>query len=99
MTNKPASDKTTKAIIPITGMTCTTCAVTIEKGLAETPGVEKADVNFGSEKATIAYNPEKVSLEQIKQTISGLGYAVAAKKSIYLVTGMMCAACSMSKKR
>ena len=93
MSNKPGSEKTTKASIPITGMTCTTCAVTIEKGLAETPGVEKAAVNFGSEKATIAYNPDKVSLEQIKETISGLGYAVATQKSIYLVTGMMCATC------
>jgi Cu+-exporting ATPase len=93
MPDKPESEKNTKASIPITGMTCTTCALTIEKGLAETPGVEHANVNFGSEKASIEYDPRKVSLSKIKETISELGYEVAAKKSIYPVVGMMCATC------
>ena len=65
MAEKPESEKTTKASIPITGMTCTNCAVTIEKGLAETPGVEHATVNFASEKASIEYDPNKVSLDKI----------------------------------
>jgi len=85
--DKPESGKTTKASIPITGMTCTNCAITIEKGLAETPGVEYANVNFGSEKASIAYDPNKVSLSKIKKTISELGYGIATKKSIYPSAG------------
>ena len=93
MPDKPESEKTTKASIPITGMTCTNCAATIEKGLAETPGVEHANVNFTSEKASIAYDPDKVSLEKIKDTISELGYGVATKKSIYPVGGMTCVSC------
>jgi len=36
MAEKPHSNKVEKAHIHITGMTCTTCAATIEKGLAET---------------------------------------------------------------
>jgi P-type Cu+ transporter len=90
---EPKSEKTAKTSIPITGMTCATCAVTIEKGLAETPGVEKADVNFASEKASIEYDPNKVSLVKLAKTISALGYGVATKKSIYPVAGMMCATC------
>ena len=93
MPDKQGSEKTTKANIPITGMTCSTCAITIEKGLAETPGVENANVNFASEKASIEYNPNKVSLSQIKKTISELGYEVATKKSIFPVGGMTCATC------
>jgi Cu+-exporting ATPase len=93
MPDKPESEKTTKASIPITGMTCATCAITIEKGLAETPGVEQANVNFGSEKASISYDPNKVSLSKIKKTISELGYGIATKKSIYPVGGMTCATC------
>ena len=58
MAEKPESEKTTKVSIPITGMTCTNCAAPIEKGLSETPGVEQANVNFGSEKASIAYDPQ-----------------------------------------
>ena len=93
MAEKHEYEKTTKVSIPITGMTCTNCAATIEKGLSETPGVEQADVNFGSEKASIAYDPDKVSLSKIKDTISELGYGIATRKSIFPVTGMMCATC------
>ncbi len=82
-----------KSVIPVTGMTCTTCAATIEKGLAETSGVEQAKVNFASEKASIEYDPTKISLAKIKDTISELGYGAATKKSIFPVGGMTCASC------
>jgi Cu+-exporting ATPase len=82
-----------KAHIHITGMTCASCASTIEKGLANTPGVERADVNFASEKASIEYDPAKVGLTQLKNTISELGYNVATKKSTFPVGGMTCASC------
>ncbi len=87
------SRKSDRASIRITGMTCTTCAATIEKGLSQTPGVEQADVNFASEKASIEYDPTKVDLARIKDTVSQLGYRVATKKSIFPVGGMTCASC------
>jgi len=87
------SKKSEKAHIHITGMTCTTCAATIEKGLAETPGVEQANVSFASEKASIEYDPSKVDLAKIKNTISQIGYKVATKKSVFPVGGMTCASC------
>jgi Cu+-exporting ATPase len=55
--------------------------------------VENASVNFASEKATIEYDPGKVDLTKIKDTISELGYGIATKKSIFPVGGMTCAAC------
>ena len=93
MVDKTNSKKSDKASIHITGMTCTTCAATIEKGLSETPGVEQADVNFASEKASVKYDPTKVDLARIKNTVSQLGYMVATKKSIFPVGGMTCASC------
>jgi Cu+-exporting ATPase len=87
------SQKSDKASIHIIGMTCTTCAATIEKGLSETPGIEQADVNFASEKASIKYDPTKVDLTKIKDTVSQLGYGIATKKSIFPVGGMTCASC------
>ncbi len=93
MAEKPHSNKVEKAHIHITGMTCTTCAATIKKGLAETPGVEQANVSFASEKASVEYDPSKVDLTRIKNTISQLGYGVATKKSIFPVGGMTCASC------
>ncbi|MFC1593001.1 heavy metal translocating P-type ATPase [Candidatus Omnitrophota bacterium] len=93
MAEKTKADKSEKAHIHITGMTCTTCAATVEKGLAEMPGVEQANVSFASEKASIEYDPSRVDLAKIKRAISQIGYGVATKKSIFPVGGMTCASC------
>ena len=93
MAVKSSSRKSEKARIHITGMTCTTCAATVAKGVAETSGVEKADVQFASEKAAIEYDPLKVSITELKDTISELGYGVATSKSVFPVAGMTCASC------
>ena len=93
MTTKASTGKAKKAHIPITGMTCATCAATIQKGLSKLHGVERAEVNLGSEKASVEYDPARVPLSRIKKTISELGYGTAAKKSIFPVSGMTCAAC------
>ena len=93
MPDRISSKKSEKASIHITGMTCTTCAATIEKGLSETPGVEQARVDFASEKAFVEYDPTKVDLAKIKNTISQIGYRVATKKSIFAVGSMTCASC------
>jgi Cu+-exporting ATPase len=94
MAGKSISNKSEKASIPITGMTCTTCAATIEKGLADTVGVERADVNFASEKAVVQYDPSKINITKIKDSISKIGYGVATQKSIFPVGGMTCASCA-----
>ena len=93
MAQKTRDTKLEKARLRITGMTCTTCARTIGKGLSETRGVKQANVNFASEKASVEYDPTKVNLKQISDTISQLGYGVATKKSIFPVSGMTCASC------
>jgi Cu+-exporting ATPase len=63
-----------KIDLAIGGMHCATCAVTIEKTLADTYGVDKAVVNFGTEKATVQYDEDVTDLETIKNTVRGLGY-------------------------
>ena len=93
MADKTNSKKFNKASIRITGMSCATCAATIERGLSDTRGVEQAHVNFASEKASIEYDSSKVNLATIRNTISQLGYGVATKKSIFPVAGMTCASC------
>jgi Cu+-exporting ATPase len=91
MITKPG--KTQKTQIHITGMTCATCAATVAKVLAATEGVVRANVNIASEKASIEFDPEKVDLAKIKDTISEAGYGIAVKKSIFSVRGMTCASC------
>jgi Cu+-exporting ATPase len=91
--DKTSSKKSTRASIHITGMTCATCARTVAKGLSDTPGIEQANVNFASEKASLEYDPSKVDLAKIKDAVSQLGYGVATRKSIFPVGGMTCASC------
>jgi len=93
MATKSSTSKAKKAQIPITGMTCATCAATIQKGLSRLHGVERAEVNLASEKASIEYDPARVPLSRIKNTISQLGYGAATGKSIFPISGMTCASC------
>ena len=44
-----------RAVLALEGMTCVSCAMRIEKGLKEVPGVKDASVNFASEQATVTY--------------------------------------------
>jgi len=85
--------KLQKVRIHVSGMTCTTCAATVEKALADTKGVEQASVNFASEKASIDYDPEKVDFSKIRDAVTGSGYGIATQKSIFPVSGMTCASC------
>jgi Cu+-exporting ATPase len=93
MADKPSSRKGKKAHIPITGMTCVTCAATVQKGLGKMPGVKRAEVNLASDKASVEYDPTRVDLAKIKKEISRLGYEAATRKSIFPVSGMTCASC------
>ncbi len=65
-----------KIELPITGMTCTNCARTIERTLKRTDGVLDATVNFASEKAAVTYIPGVVGRIELKKAIESAGYGV-----------------------
>jgi Cu+-exporting ATPase len=88
-----STKKPQKASIRVTGMTCTTCAFTVQKALAKLHGIDQAKVNFASEKASVEYDPAEVDLGKIKDTITESGYGIATRKSIFPVRGMTCASC------
>ena len=79
----------------ISGMTCAMCVATIEKALKSLEGVKEASVNLGTETATVRYDPEKLTLEQIIRAIEDTGYSVAreAKEVVVRIGGMTCAMC------
>jgi P-type Cu+ transporter len=83
-----------EAVLPITGMTCASCAVRIEKGLKKVEGVEEANVNFTLERTSIKYNPNVVRIEDFKKKINDLGYEVVEEKVELNIIGMTCAACA-----
>ena len=65
-----------KVSIPIAGMTCAACASRIEKSLTKLDGIVTVSVNLATEKASVLYDPKKVRLSQLKETIEKLGYTV-----------------------
>ncbi|RSL29187.1 copper-translocating P-type ATPase [Salibacterium salarium] len=85
--------ETNHATLSITGMTCAACSNRVEKALNKVDGVE-AQVNLTTEKATVDYDSEKSSIEDITKKIENAGYGVLMEKTELDVLGMTCAACS-----
>jgi Cu+-exporting ATPase len=68
--------ETTKVTVPIKGMNCASCAITIEKTLKKQDGVTYCEVNFGNEKAQIEYDPSKTNVKQLSEKIQPFGYSL-----------------------
>ncbi|MFD1173772.1 heavy metal translocating P-type ATPase [Oceanobacillus picturae] len=81
------------ATLNITGMTCAACSSRVEKVLNKMDGVE-AQVNLTTEKATVGYDIEQASIEDITKKIENVGYGVLMEKTELDIMGMTCAACS-----
>ncbi|PTE94878.1 copper-translocating P-type ATPase [Staphylococcus equorum] len=82
-----------KTTLGITGMTCAACANRIEKNLNKINDVD-ATVNVTTEKATVAYNPESTTIDDLTHSIEKTGYGVLTEKAELDIIGMTCAACS-----
>jgi Cu+-exporting ATPase len=68
--------------IGIKGMMCASCAGTIEEALLAVDGVLSAIVNLVTEKATVMYNPEQVTMEALKAAIVDAGYEVLEAETL-----------------
>ncbi|MEA2421009.1 MAG: P-type Cu+ transporter, partial [Thermoleophilaceae bacterium] len=64
---------TATAELPITGMTCASCANRIERRLNTLDGVE-ATVNYATEKATVSYDPAVARPAHLVEAIEAAGY-------------------------
>ncbi len=60
--------------IPISGMTCASCAANIEKAIRKIQGVESVNVNLATEKATVKYQAAETRISAIKHAIVKAGY-------------------------
>ncbi len=63
-----------KTNIKIGGMSCAACVRTIENSLGKVDGVEEVNVNLGSEKAYITYDPTAVKVKDFKKIVEKAGY-------------------------
>jgi Cu+-exporting ATPase len=58
----------------IAGMHCATCALNIERRLRKLDGVESANVNYATNRATVEYDEAKIGTGDMRESIQGLGY-------------------------
>ncbi|MBI2546403.1 copper-translocating P-type ATPase [Candidatus Woesearchaeota archaeon] len=81
LTHASQSGKEKTIIVPIRGMHCASCAVTVEKALKKTSGIMAASVNYGTERATVTFDPTKVQETDVYKAINSTGYkALVAPK-------------------
>lgn len=67
-----------KEILKITGMHCAACSARVEKVVGKMEGVEKVSVNLATEKATVFFDPDTVSLSSIVEKIEKTGYVAVS---------------------
>ena len=98
----PESDSTManrQIDLPLTGMTCANCAATIERSLRKLEGVEEANVNFASERASVVFDPTVVGEDALVRRIDEAGYGVPTARVELPITGMTCANCAATIER
>ncbi len=63
-----------KITVPVSGMTCTSCARTVESVAKSTPGVEDAKVEFAAGQAVLVVDPKVLEPEKLRKEIEEFGY-------------------------
>ncbi len=61
-------------ILKVTGMACGGCSNTVQQALLALDGVTAAEVSHAEGRAQVTFDPAKVTLEQLRQTIVAAGY-------------------------
>ena len=70
--------ETVSASLNIGGMTCAACVYHVERALTGVPGVTKANVNLGVEKAAVEFSPGLATLDDLRRAVEEAGYRVEA---------------------
>ena len=84
----------------VKGMTCASCSSRVEKVVGKMDGVNDVVVNLATEKMTVDFDQDQVSVDQIEEKVKKAGYEATEIKSDdiveknYNITGMTCASCS-----
>lgn len=65
---------TVKQVFPVTGMSCASCALNIEKALRSQKGVKEANVNYANANATVEYEEEVLDPSSLRGVVKAAGY-------------------------
>ena len=59
---------------PVTGMSCASCAMSVQSTANQVPGVAQANVNYATQALDIYFNPKQTEPQQIQKAIQNAGY-------------------------
>ena len=77
----------------VEGLSCATCAGSVEEALAAVQGVTGVSVNLATERARIRFDPSEVSPGDLARAVEESGYGVRTDEALLHVQGMSCASC------
>ena len=89
-TNQPSVDQLR---VGVQGMTCASCVARVERALGQLDGVQEATVNLATEKASVSFDPEKVTVPALLEAVKERGYTPVTAQASLSVEGMTCANC------
>jgi Cu+-exporting ATPase len=62
------------AVIRVEGMHCHKCEASIQKALADLPGVREVEVDFASGQASVLFDRGSVTIKELMDAVNGAGY-------------------------
>ncbi len=82
--------------LPIEGMHCASCVLSVNKTFEKVEGVEEVDADLASNKLHITVNPKKVSYDEMDKIVRNLGFNLHSDEMTLRIQGMHCASCTMN---
>lgn len=82
--------------VPIEGMHCASCVLSVNKTFEREEGVEAVDADLASNKLHITVNPKKMSYDEMDSIVRGLGFELHCDEVTLRIDGMHCASCTMN---
>lgn len=62
--------------ISVSGMSCGHCEIAVQEAIRKLPGIKKAKASKRKKQAVVEYDPDTVTLDQIKKAVTDAGYEV-----------------------
>ena len=82
--------------VPIEGMHCASCVLSVNKTFEREEGVEAVDADLSSNKLHITVNPKKINYDEIDSIVKNLGFELHSDEVTLRIEGMHCASCTMN---
>ncbi len=79
--------------LPVSGMSCASCAGRVERALSASDGVRAASVNLASQSVFVTYQ-SPATLEEVVKMLDTAGYPAVLAKATLAISSMSCASCS-----